>query len=280
MPEQDAPLELIDIGANLTHESFDHDLSQVLERAQDRGVGKIIVTGADEAGSDAAAVLAHSRPGVLYSTAGIHPHHARDCHAGTIDHLRSLAETHPLVAIGETGLDFYRDFSPRALQEKWFEAHLDLAAELQLPLFLHQRDAHDRFVGILARYLSNLADLVVHCFTGTEEELKEYLEMGCHIGITGWICDERRGHHLKDFVGLIPDDRLMLETDAPYLLPKDMKPRDMQPKPKGRRNEPAYLPHILRAVAKARAQSTASLAASTRANARRFFRLDQLDREK
>ena len=137
-------------------------------------------------------------------------------------------------------------------------------------MFLHERDAHARFAAILAEHIDNLGDVVVHCFTGDAAALHRYLEMGCYIGVTGWICDERRGANLLELVGQIPDDRLMLETDAPYLLPRDLKP-----KPKSRRNEPANLPHVLTAVAAARNQSAEYVANRTTRNAERFFRLPE-----
>jgi TatD DNase family protein len=243
-------------------------LSQVLQRAHDAGVRRLIVTGADEHGSEEAARLAATRP-ELFSTCGIHPHHAKECHSGTMDRLRALLAEHPIVAVGETGLDFYRDFSPRPVQEKWFIKHLQLAADQGLPVFLHERDAHERFAAILAELIADLADVVVHCFTGDAAALARYLDMGCYIGITGWICDERRGAHLLELVAEIPDDRLMLETDSPYLLP-----RDLEPKPKTRRNEPANLPHVLSAVAAARNQPPEHVARETTRNAETFFRLD------
>jgi TatD DNase family protein len=146
---------------------------------------------------------------------------------------------------------------------------LDVAAATGLPVFLHQRDAHDDFVELLEPMLPKLSRAVAHCFTGESESLREYLAMGLWIGITGWICDERRGAHLHDIVPIIPDDRLLIETDAPYLLP-----RTLQPRPKTRRNEPAFLPEVLRVVAEARGQSEEHVAAITTANAIRFFELD------
>ncbi|MDH3712714.1 MAG: TatD family hydrolase [Gammaproteobacteria bacterium] len=267
MTANSTPYGLIDIGANLTHESFRGDLPQVLQRAREAGVRRLIVTGADEQGSEQAAQLAATRPD-LFSTCGIHPHHAKDCHADTMDKLRALLAEHPIVAVGETGLDFYRDFSPRPVQEEWFVKHLQLASEQGLPVFLHERDAHAQFAAILAEHIAELSNVVVHCFTGDAAALTHYLEMGCYVGITGWICDERRGAHLLELVAEIPDDRLMLETDSPYLLPRDLKP-----KPRSRRNEPANLPHVLEAVAAARNQSARHVARETTRNAERFFRL-------
>ena len=262
-----SPPSIIDIGVNLTHRSFAGDHDRVVDRAVAAGVTTLILTGTSEATSRAAQALAASRPGVLFSTAGVHPHDASHCSAATIEALRALARQPAVVAIGECGLDFNRDFSPRPIQEQWFEAQLGLAAELGLPVFLHERDAHARFVELLRAYRPSLVDAVVHCFTGTAAELDVYLELGACIGITGWICDERRGAELRKLTARIPLDRLMLETDAPFLAPRDLRPRVS-------RNEPAYLPHILAAVAAERAQSIEVVAAATTATARRVFRLD------
>lgn len=261
-------LELIDIGANLTHESFDADLPAVLARAREAGVGQLIVTGADLAGSRAALELANTHPG-LWATAGIHPHHAAESSASALDEIGVLLDAPRAVAVGETGLDFYRDFCPRAAQEASFEAHLDLAARTGLPMFLHERDAHPRFADILRSRRNNLGPVVVHCFTGSASALHDYLDLDCHIGITGWICDERRGTHLHSIVADIPGDRLMLETDAPYLMP-----RTLRPKPKTRRNEPCHLAHITEFVARMRGVTPSALAAQTSANSRLFFALD------
>lgn len=259
--------ELIDIGANLTHESFHHDLDAVLQRATNVGVKTLIVTGASEQGSRDALALAQSRSG-LYATAGIHPHHASDYTQATGELLRTLAASPTIVAMGECGLDFYRDFSPRDIQESCFAAQLEIACETGKPVFLHERDAHDRFVNVLEPFLKDLRAVVVHCFTGNAMQLDAYLELGCYIGLTGWICDERRGHHMHDFIAAIPGDRLMLETDAPYLLP-----RDIRPKPKTRRNEPCNLPHVLNAVARITGKPAAQIAAETTSTAKSFFNL-------
>ncbi len=261
--------ELIDIGANLTHDSFDDDRDVVLEEAANVGVGTLIVTGSSDASSRAALALAQSHPGRLYATAGVHPHHASDFTSDSERLIRSLAAESGCVAIGECGLDYFRNFSPRDAQLDAFERQLAIAADTGLPVFLHQRDAHDDFVEVLDRHLPRLSRAVAHCFTGEGESLREYLAMGLYIGITGWICDERRGRHLYDIVDVIPDDRLMIETDAPYLLP-----RTLQPKPKSRRNEPKYLPEVLRVIADARKQSEAHVAEITTSNAKRFFAID------
>ena len=179
-----------------------------------------------------------------------------------------LAQHPQVVAIGECGLDFNRNYSPHPDQEKWFAAQIELAIEAKKPLFLHSRDAFPRFSELIKEYKNKMPKAVAHCFTGGKAELHSYLELGLYVGITGWICDERRGAHLVELVRDIPADRLMLETDSPYLTP-----RDLRPQPRARRNEPAHLPHILRAVARALGKPADQLAAETTRNARTFFGL-------
>ncbi|HTQ77975.1 MAG TPA: TatD family hydrolase [Burkholderiales bacterium] len=261
-------MQLIDIGANLTHPAFRQDLPEVLARARAAGVATILVSGTSVAESAAALALAKEHPAMLRATAGVHPHHARECDPATIPALRALARDPHVVAIGECGLDFNRNYSPRPDQEKWFVAQLGLAIELRKPLFLHSRDAFPRFSDLLRSYKDKLGKAVAHCFTGGREELHAYLELGLYIGITGWICDERRGAHLAALVREIPADRLLLETDAPYLTP-----RDLRPQPKARRNEPAFLPHIARAVARAAGRPAEEIAAQTARNAAALFGL-------
>ena len=258
--------DIIDIGANLAHDSFDDDRDEILQRAADAGVSRIVITGSSEQSNAAAARLSENSDGVLYATAGMHPHHASDYTDATDMQIRELSEKDVVVAIGECGLDYFRNFSPRDAQLVAFRRQLDIAVDTGLPVFLHNRDAHDDFVEILDEYLPKVSRAVAHCFTGEHESLREYLAMGLYIGITGWICDERRGMHLRDIVAAVPDDKLMIETDAPYLLP-----RTITPKPKTRRNEPAYLPEVLRVVAEARDQSEEHVAAVTTENAKRFF---------
>jgi TatD DNase family protein len=258
---------LIDIGANLTHESFDHDFDDVLRRARDASVNQMVVTGASIEGSEQAADLAN-RHEQLFATTGIHPHHAEQTSRDTIAKLRGLLENDKVKAVGETGLDFFRDLSPRPTQIKSFEQHIELAIETRLPMFLHERDAHPTFSEVLAGYRDELGGLVVHCFTGGKEALHVYLDLDCHIGITGWICDERRGQHLLTLVKDIPADRLMIETDSPYLMPRNIKP-----KPKTRRNEPQYLREVCETVAECRDSTIDEVARQTTDNARRFFNL-------
>jgi TatD DNase family protein len=260
-------MQLVDIGANLTHPAFHADLPEVLARARTAGVQNIVVTGTSVPESTQALKVSHDYPDMVHATAGVHPHHARECDDSTIPALRVLAQQPRVLAIGECGLDFNRNYSPHPDQEKWFAAQVALACELGKPLFLHSRDSKDKFVEVL-RQFKNRPPAVAHCFTGDKEELHAYLDLGLYIGITGWICDERRGAHLPGLVRDIPADRLMLETDSPYLTP-----RDLRPQPKARRNEPAHLPHILRAVARSVGKPVEVVAEETTRNARAFFGL-------
>lgn len=258
---------LIDIGINLAHDSYDADRDAVIARACNAGVIQMVVTGSTPASTAQAIALARAHPGRLFATAGVHPHHASELTRASLAELATLARQPEVVAVGECGLDHFRNFSPRAAQQQAFHRQLELARELRKPVFLHQRDAHADFTAILREHAREWQG-VAHCFTGDAQELDCYLELGLAIGITGWICDERRGTHLAPLMPRIPAQRLLLETDGPYLLPRNLKPR-----PASRRNEPAYLPQVAAAVAHARGESLESLARSSTAAARALFRL-------
>jgi TatD DNase family protein len=264
------PPHLIDIGANLTHDSFDGDREAVITRARAAGVVQMIITGASVAGSAAAIELARAHRNHLFATAGVHPHHASELDASALARLAELVAGPEVLAVGECGLDYYRDYSPRDVQRRAFERQLALAADSGKPVFLHQRDAHDDFAAIVREHRAALRGGVAHCFTAQRAELECYLGLGLAIGMTGWICDERRGGHLPPLMPLVPPGQLMIETDAPYLLP-----RDLSPKPVSRRNEPMYLPHVAAVVARARGESLADLAAHTTDAARAMFGLPE-----
>jgi TatD DNase family protein len=266
-PDSSIP-ELIDIGANLTHESFAHDIDAVLERARAAGVVQIVVTGASEQGSRDALALATRYPDFLHATAGLHPHHASDYTGDTDALFRELLADPRVLAVGETGLDYFRDLSPRDVQIFAFEKQLEIAVDCGKPLFLHQRDAHEDFIACMRNVRDRTGAVVVHCFTGEKKEMFDYLDRDWHIGITGWICDERRGQHLRELVKHIPANRLMIETDSPYLLP-----RTLTPKPSHRRNEPAFLAHIVEEIARDRGEAVEVTAANSTATARTFFGL-------
>ncbi|MEM8501303.1 MAG: TatD family hydrolase [Pseudomonadota bacterium] len=262
---------LVDVGANLAHSSFADDLRQTIERAGIAGVSQIVITGTSVSNSEDSLRIANLYPDTCYSTVGIHPHEADSFQASDIDSLRRIACNDSVKAIGEAGLDYNRNFSKRENQIETFEAQLELASELCMPVFIHERDAADDMLSIIARYRERIDKMVVHCFTGDEATLKAYLELDLHIGITGWICDERRGLHLRDLVSLIPDNRLMIETDSPYLMPRDFpRKKDL---PSARRNEPCTLAHIAATIALCRNESYEELAKHTTKTSRGFFSL-------
>ncbi|TLX53738.1 hydrolase TatD [Stutzerimonas nosocomialis] len=268
-------MQLVDIGVNLTHPALAKDAPALLQRAYEARVTQLVLTGTSLPESEQALALCGELDDSrlrLFSTAGVHPHQASEWTADSGRQLADLLRQEPVRAVGECGLDFNRDFSPRPQQERALEEQLELAVQLGLPVFLHERDADQRMVQILRPYRDHLRAAVVHCFTGEKRALYAYLDMDLHIGITGWICDERRGTHLHPLVRDIPRGRLMLETDAPYLLPRTLRPR-----PKSGQNEPAYLPLVLKEVALHRNESEADLAEHTTACARAFFDLPPLE---
>jgi TatD DNase family protein len=262
-----APPALIDIGINLAHDEYDRDRDAVIARAHAAGVVQMIVTGATLAGSVRGVALAREHRARIFATAGVHPHHALELDAASLPALAELARLPEVVAVGECGLDYFRNLAPRPAQRQAFHRQLELAIQIDKPVFLHQRDAHDDFIAMLREHAPRWRG-VAHCFTGSKEQLQDYLRLGLSVGITGWICDERRGAHLAALMPQVPAARLLLETDGPYLLP-----RDLAPKPASRRNEPAYLPHVASAVARARAEPLESLARSSTAAARALFGL-------
>lgn len=261
---------MIDIGANLTNSAFDGDRQDVLRRAGAAGVRALIITGtsvaASRQGLELARGAAGDSPPRLYATAGVHPHDAEAVADGWLEEIAELAADPLVVAIGETGLDHHRNYSTPAAQRRVFERQLALAATVGKPVFVHDRDSRGETARCLAA--ADPVACVVHCFTGTAADLDRYLADGHHIGVTGWICDERRGQDLCRLVAAVPRERLLIETDAPFLLP-----RTMTGKPRSRRNEPAFLPWVARRVAECRGEPATAVAAYTAENAERFFGL-------
>ena len=260
---------MIDIGVNLTSTRFNKDRSEVLERAKRKGISAMLVTGTTIEESRQALALCQLHPDYLYSTAGVHPHYADQVNEHYLDDLSQLAQHNCVKAIGECGLDFNRNFSTPENQQRIFKEQVVLAKQLNLPLFLHQRDAFKPWFDILEPYIDDIPALISHCFTGNKMELEQCLEAGMYIGITGWICDERRGKALRDIVPLIPLTRLMIETDAPYLTPKTI-----HPKPKSSRNEPSYLPYVVSMLSELIGCSELALIKQTSINSRKVFNLN------
>ena len=264
-------LQLVDIGVNLSNKAFDKDRDDVVNRAIEHGVTTMILTGTSLRESRQVLELARDYPGNCFCTAGIHPHEAKETNVQTFKELKSLFNEPEVVAVGETGLDFNRDFSPRRTQESVFENQLELAIESGLPLFCHERDASERFSEIIKSYRDQIGKLAVHCFTADKTALYRYLDLDCHIGITGWICDKRRGTHLHSLMKDIPANRLMVETDAPWLLP-----RTLATKPRDRRNEPAFLSEVVKVIACHTRKSPERVALETRKTSLEFFNLKEI----
>jgi TatD DNase family protein len=259
---------LIDIGVNLTNKRLYEHADELIEQAAQAGVEQMVVTGTSLEHSEVALALCQRFPRQLVCTAGVHPHDASEWTDASGDRLRAIAAHDCVRAIGETGLDYNRMFSSETEQLHAFEQQLTLAVELGKPVFLHQRDAFAPFFELLSQYRPQLVGAVSHCFTGDRAALHALLDLDCHIGITGWICDERRGQTLREIVCDIPSDRLMLETDAPYLLP-----RDLAPKPRDKTNRPQYLPHILNTVAALTGRTPQQLGDQVLQTTRTFFGL-------
>ena len=263
---------LIDIGVNLTNKRFDKDRGDVILRAKNQGVDKLLITGTSVVESQQALELCQHYqqkfPNTLFSTAGVHPHDADGVSNDYLAQLAQLAKQPQVKAIGECGLDFNRNFSAPAQQLKIFKEQISLAAELTMPLFLHQRDAFSPWFEELKPFTDQIPAMVAHCFTGNKVELEQCIAADMYIGIPGWLCDERRGKDLQDIIKLIPSNRLLIETDAPYLTPRTIRPR-----PKSSRNEPSYLPYIVQQIAAITAIDGDEIACQTSINARKVFNL-------
>ncbi|VFP87815.1 TatD family hydrolase [Candidatus Erwinia haradaeae] len=259
---------MFDVGVNLTSQEFIRDYDKVIQRAREAGVIGMIIIGTTILNSRQAIVLAEKDTKYFWSTIGIHPHYASQWSKKIYSEIRKLAVHPRIVAIGECGLDFYRNFSTKKEQMYAFQAQVELATELDMPVFLHCRDAHKDFMSILTPWIPNLKAALVHCFTGTQSELEIYLEYDIYIGITGWICDKKRGKELCKLIPLIPSNRLVIETDSPWLIPKDIFPL-----PSSRRNEPSFLPHIVQKIAMLRGDNILNLSNTTTFNARKLFNL-------
>jgi TatD DNase family protein len=261
---------MIDVGVNLTNARFDKDRDEIIMRAKSKGVSAMLVTGTNISESQKAFLLSSQYPDYLYSTAGVHPHDADNVSVAYLDEIRMLAEHNSVKAIGECGLDFNRNFSAPKQQEKVFSEQICLAAELKLPLFLHQREAFSAWFQLLSPYLTSVPAMVSHCFTGNADELDQCLSAGMYIGITGWVCDERRGKSLQALIPSIPLNRLMIETDAPYLTP-----RTIRPKPKSGRNEPSYLPYVIDKLAELYQCNIEDIINASSENTRKVFSIGE-----
>ena len=232
--------EIADIACNFTSERFDKDLNKVIDTAVTNKITKFGLICSRLSDLDKLLKIYDQYSKNMFFTIGVHPHHANEINNEYLKDLKELINNNNPHAIGETGLDFFRNLSTYEEQIYAFEEQIKIAIDANKPLFLHQRDSHDDFIKILRKYSSDINKAVVHCFTGTQEELDDYLELDCYIGVTGWICDKKRNVELRKTIKNIPLSKLMVETDCPYLIPKDLPN-----KPKNNRNEPSNLNHII-----------------------------------
>ncbi len=259
-------MKLFDSHCHLDDKAYDQDFNNVLERAHSAGVTRLMAIGVNGKTSARAVKLAESHPGI-YASVGVHPHDAGNCSEAMIEDLIKLAENPKVRAWGEIGLDFNRMYSPREDQEKWFRKQLEIAGKLDLPMIFHERDSNGRFLEMLKKYAANKLNGVVHCFSGDHNELKQYLELGLYIGITGILTIKGRGARLRELAALIPPDRLLVETDAPYLTPAPEKNRT-------RRNEPAFVKSVFQKLAEVRKEDPEKLAKIVWENTCRLYGLE------
>ena len=254
-----------DIGANLTHESFKKDLDMVIKEAKLNKVKKICITSTTVEDTKISLKISEKDQDFFITTCGIHPHYADTFKESNIKEIKELSEHASVKAIGETGLDFNRNFSKKENQILCFKSQIEIAQELNLNLFLHQRDAHKDFMDCFNN-VDIKANAVVHCFTEDKEKFYEYLDRGFWIGFTGWICDPVRGKHMIDLISSMPLDRIMIETDSPYLMPKNLKI-------KGRRNEPKFIVEVAKRIASLQNKSLEDISQIFFENSLKFFDL-------
>ena len=259
---------LADSCFNITHESFKNDLGDILDAANNAGVEYFFCPASKEKEIEDLINLSESYQKNIFCSIGIHPHNASDLKPNTIENLKKYLGNQHVKAIGEIGLDYYRNFQSPEIQKKCFNAFLELASTNQYPVFLHHREAFSDFYPMIKNCIGEVPDSIVHCFTGTKSELKKFLDLGLYIGITGWICDPKRGADLREIIKYIPLDRLLIETDAPYLVPKNMVN-----KPRNNRNEPLFLEHIANDISELLNIDKALLAEETTNNFKKLFRI-------
>jgi len=259
-------MKIFDSHCHLDDKTYNRDLEKVIQRARSAGVTRMVTIGIDKRTSALAVSLAQSYS-EIYASVGVHPHDVKNCNESILQELVNLAQNKEVRAWGEIGLDFNRMYSPREDQEKWFHRQIEIAGQLELPMIFHERDSNGRFLEILKNNTYKNMDGVVHCFSGTRVELNHYLDLGLHIGITGIITMKSRGTQLREMVPGIPVDRLLIETDAPYLTPSPERNRH-------RRNEPAFVKSVLLKLAEVRGEDPAKLAQIVWENTCRLYGLD------
>lgn len=259
-------MKLFDSHCHLDDRSYRNDMTEVLERAVAADVKKIMLVGITEKNSKQLVAMAESNP-VFYSSVGIHPHDVSNCTDDAIAALKKLTEKSVVKAWGEAGLDFNRMYSPRNVQEKWFEKQVEAAVDIGLPLIFHERDSKGRFLEMIKHFCKNTTiNGVIHCFSGDRKEMEAYLDLGFYIGITGILTIKTRGVDLRRYVKDIPSDRILIETDAPYLTPAPQKN-------KTRRNEPAFVRSTFMRLAEVRNEDPEKLSGIIWDNTCRLYRI-------
>ena len=259
-------MKLFDSHCHLDDNSYSRDLDKVIERAHSAGVARLMTIGVNGKTSARAVGLAVSHP-EIYASVGVHPHDAGNCRESVIDDLLKLAENPKVRAWGEIGLDFNRMYSPREDQEKWFRKQLDIAGKLGLAMIFHERDSNGRFFEMLKQHAVNKLKGVVHCFSGDLNELEQYLDLGLYIGVTGILTIKGRGTRLRELAAFIPSDRLLVETDAPYLVPAPEKNHC-------RRNEPAFVKSVMLKLAEVKQEDPEQLSKIVWENTCRLYGLE------
>jgi TatD DNase family protein len=256
---------LIDTHAHLDFPEFSEDLKGVLERANEAGVKKVVTIGISLTSSRKAVELANTHP-EIHATVGIHPHGASSLTDQQLETLENLARSKRVLAIGEVGLDYYRDRQPRDIQQECLRQQLGLACKIELPVVFHIREAHGDFFTVIKDYVPALKGVVLHCFSGDWTVAKRCLDMGFYLSIPGTVTFPKAEIQQK-VVRLAPLDRLLLETDAPYLAPVPFR---------GKVNEPAFVLYTAQKVANLRRCSLEEVAHQTTTNAHNIFGIESL----
>lgn len=253
---------LFDSHAHLDDGRFDKDRDRILANAKENGIEYILNPGADLNTSLRAVNLAE-KYNMIYAAVGVHPHDVKDMDEDTIEVLRALSNKEKVVAIGEIGLDFYYDHSPRDEQRKWFRRQIELAKEVNLPIIIHDRDAHEETFNILKEYDVGSLGCVMHCYAGSVEMAREYIKMGVYISLAGPVTFNN-ARKTYDVAREIPLEWLLIETDSPYLTPTPYR---------GKRNEPAYVKFVAEKIAEAKGISLEEVAYQTTLNTKKLFRI-------
>jgi len=260
---------LFDSHSHIDDKCFRKDLDSIFQRADAAGVKAIMIGGIDVDTCERALSIAKDREHV-FTSVGFHPHYAQHCSMEIMDRFKQMANEHDCVkAWGETGLDFNRMFSPQKDQEKWFSVQLGMAGEMDLPMIFHERESNGRFYEILKSDGPETRKGVVHCFSGNQKEMFQYLDLGYYIGITGILTHMKRGEYLRQIAPMIPNDRILIETDAPYLTPAPEKN-------KTRRNEPSFVKSVLLRLAKIKDRDPEELSQLIFENTKRLYGISRI----